>query len=364
MADTNAPPVDQKKQAEVANLVAALAHKPPEVPVQRKLTGPERAAILMLSLGEQYGSKIWGLLDDDELRQLSVVMSTLGMVEAEMVEKLMLEFVSRLSASGAVMGDYDATERLLQQYLPPERVGGIMDEIRGPAGRNMWEKLSNVPEEVLANYLKNEYPQTVAVVISKLRPEHAARVLAILPEDLALDVVNRMLRMEAVQKEVIERLEQTLRTEFMSNIAQTRRRDAHEVMAEIFNNFDRQTETRFITALEEDNRESAERIKSLMFTFDDLVRLDTGSAQTLMRHIDKDKLAVALKGASEPVRQFFLSNMSTRAAKMLVDDMQAMGPVRLRDVDEAQVLLVNLAKDLAAKGEIILSKQRDDELVY
>jgi flagellar motor switch protein FliG len=291
-------------------------------------------------------------------------MSQLGMIESENVEKLMIDFVSRLSASGAVMGDYDATERLLQQYLPPERVGGIMDEIRGPAGRNMWEKLSNVQEEVLANYLKNEYPQTVAVVISKLRPEHAARVLAILPEDLSLDVINRMLRMEAVQKEVIERLEQTLRTEFMSNIAQTRRRDAHEVMAEIFNNFDRQTETRFITALEEDNRESAERIKTLMFTFDDLVRLDTSSAQTLMRHVDKDKLSVALKGASEPVRQFFLSNMSTRAAKMLVDDMQAMGPVRLRDVDEAQVLLVNLAKDLAAKGEIILSKSRDDELVY
>jgi flagellar motor switch protein FliG len=358
------PPADQKKQAEVANLVAALAHRPPEPSAARILTGPERAAVLMLSLGEQYGAKIWGLLDDDELRQLSVVMSSLGMVEAESVEKLMIEFVGRLSASGALMGDYDATERLLQQYLPPERVTGVMDEIRGPAGRNMWEKLSNVPEEVLANYLKNEYPQTVAVVISKLRPEHAARVLAILPEDLALDVVSRMLKMEAVQKEVVERLEQTLRTEFMSNIAQTRRRDAHEVMAEIFNNFDRQTETRFITALEEDNREAAERIKTLMFTFDDLVRLDTGSAQTLMRHIDKDKLAVALKGASEPVRQFFLSNMSTRAAKMLVDDMQAMGPVRLRDVDEAQVLLVNLAKDLAAKGEIILSKQRDDELVY
>ena len=358
------PPADQKKQAEVANLMAALAHRPPETIVARMLTGPERAAVLMLSLGEQYGARIWSLLDDDELRQLSVVMSNLGVVEAESVEKLMIEFVGRLSASGALMGDYDATERLLQQYLPPERVIGVMDEIRGPAGRNMWEKLSNVPEEVLANYLKNEYPQTVAVVISKLRPEHSARVLSILPEDLALDVVNRMLKMEAVQKEVIERLEQTLRTEFMSNIAQTRRRDAHEVMAEIFNNFDRQTETRFITALEEDNREAAERIKTLMFTFDDLVRLDIGSAQRLMRHIDKDKLAVALKGATEPVRQFFLSNMSTRAAKMLVDDMQAMGPVRLRDVDEAQVLLVNLAKDLAAKGEIILSKQRDDELVY
>ena len=260
-------------------------------------------------------------------------MSTLGTVDAPHVENLLLEFVGRLSASGALMGNYDATERLLQQFLPPERVAGIMDEIRGPAGRNMWEKLSNVQEEVLANYLKNEYPQTIAVVLSKIRPEHAARVLAILPEELALDVVNRMLRMEAVQKEVIERVEQTLRTEFMSNLSQTRRRDAHEVMAEIFNNFDRQTETRFLTALEEDNRESAERIKTLMFTFDDLVKLDAGSAQTLMRHIDKDKLAIALKGASEAVREFFFSNMSTRAAKMLVDDMQAHGsgaPARRR----------------------------------
>jgi len=331
----------------------------------RRLTGPERAAVLMLALGEQHGSKIWGMLDDDELRELSVVMSTLGTIDAAVVENLLLEFVSRMSASGALMGNYDATERLLHQYLPPERVTGIMDEIRGPAGRNMWEKLSNVQEEVLANYLKNEYPQTVAVVLSKIKAEHAARVLGILPEDFALDVVNRMLRMEAVQKEVIERVEQTLRTEFMSNLSQTRRRDAHELMADIFNNFDRQTETRFMTALEEDNRESAERIKHLMFTFDDLVKLDSASAQTLMRHIDKDKLAVALKGASEPVRQFFMSNMSTRAAKMLADDMQALGPVRLRDVDEAQSQLVNLSKDLAAKGEIMISKTRgDEELVY
>ena len=270
-----------------------------------------------------------------------------------------------MSASGALLGNYDATERLLKQYLPQDRVGGIMDEIRGPAGRNMWEKLANVQEEVLANYLKNEYPQTVAVVLSKLRAEHAARVLSILPEELSLDVVNRMLKMEAVQKDVIERVEQTLRTEFMSNLSQTRRRDAHEVMAEIFNNFDRQTETRFLTALEQENRDAAERIKALMFTFDDLIKLDTGSAQTLMRNIDKDKLAIALKGASETVRQFFFSNMSTRGAKMLVDDMQALGPVRLRDVDEAQALLVNLAKDLAAKGEILIAKSRgDEELIY
>src|SRR5262249_19127157 len=360
------PPHTGRPDSEIESVVAALASRQSANPQKaRVLTGPERAAVFMLALGEQYGGKVWNLLDDDELRQLSIVMSTLGTVEAESVEGLLLEFVSRLSATGALMGNYDATERLLHQYLPPERVVGIMDEIRGPAGRNMWEKLSNVQEQVLANYLKNEYPQTVAVVLSKLKPEHAARVLAILPEDFALEVVNRMLKMEAVQKEVIERVESTLRTEFMSNLSQTRRRDAHEAMAEIFNGFDRQTETRFMTALEETNRESAERIKNLMFTFDDLVKLDNGSAQTLLRNIDKDKLAIALKGANETVRTFFLSNMSTRAAKMLADDMQALGPVRLRDVDQAHGLLVHLAKDLAAKGEIMISKNRsDEELVY
>ena len=263
--------------------MADLASRPQVNKGRRKLKGPERAAVLMLSLGERYGGKIFSMLDDDELREISTAMSSLGTIDADAVEQLLLEFVSRMSASGALLGNYDAAERLLQQYLPKERVGGIMDDIRGPAGRNMWEKLANVQEEVLANYLKNEYPQTVAVVMSKLRAEHAARVLAILPEDFSLDVVNRMLKMEAVQKEVIERVEQTLRTEFMSNLSQTRRRDAHEVMAEIFNNFDRQTETRFLTALEEENRDAAERIKALMFTFDDLVKLDSGSAQTLMR---------------------------------------------------------------------------------
>src|ERR1700751_1170110 len=356
---------DKAVREDIGGLMAELSRRPQASERTRKLTGPERAAVLMLSLGEQYGAKIFSLLDDDELREISIVMSSLGTIEAESVEQLLLEFVGRMSASGPLLGNYDATERLLKQYLPAERVGGIRDEIRGPAGRNMWEKLANVQEEVLANYLKNEYPQTVAVVLSKLRPEHSARVLAILPEEMALDVVNRMLRMEAVQKEVIERVEQTLRVEFMSNLSQTRRRDAHEVMAEIFNNFDRQTETRFITALEEENRESAERIKALMFTFDDLIKLDSASAQTLMRHVDKDKLGVALKSANEEVKGFFLSNMSSRAGKMLLDDMQAMGPVRLRDVDEAQALLVNLAKDLAAKGEITLTKNRaDDELVY
>jgi flagellar motor switch protein FliG len=331
----------------------------------RALTGPERAAVLMLALGEEYGGKVWNLLDDDELRQLTVVMSTLGTIESSAVEQLLLEFVSRLSASGALMGNFDLTQRLLRKYLTPDRVATVMEEARGPVGRNMWEKLSNVPEEVLANYLKNEYPQTIAVVLSRLKSEQTAKILAILPDQLALDVVNRMLRLDVVQKNVLEHIEQTLRKEFMSSLSQARRRDAHEVMADIFNGFDRQTESRFMGALEEVNRDSAERIKNLMFTFEDLTKLDAAAAQTLMRNVDKDKLAIALKGASETIREFFMKNMSTRAAKMLTDDMEALGPVRLKDVDDAQSLLVNLAKELAAKGEISIAKGgAEEELVY
>eukprot|EP01037_Dinobryon_pediforme_P020900 gene20900-21633_t len=270
--------------------------------------------------------RIWKRLDELEVRQISLAMARLGPVSPEMLEDLFVDFVTRLSSKGSLTGNFDTTERILASFLPPERVNLIMEEIRGPAGRNMWEKLSNVQENVLANYLKNEYPQTVALVLSKIRSDHAGRVLAILPDEFALEVVNRMLRMEAVQKEVLDKVEQTLRIEFMSNLSHTSRRDAHELMAEIFNSFDRQTEARFLTALEEENREAAERIKSLMFTFEDLGKLDAAAIQTLLRSVEKDKLSIALKGASETVRNYFFSNMSSRAASMMKEDMDALGP--------------------------------------
>src|SRR6201996_3482129 len=138
---------------DITSVISALGQRQAGKAKKAALPGPKRAAILMLALGEQYGGKVWSLLDDDEVRELSIHMSTLGTVEADVVEDMLLEFVSRMSASGALLGTFDGAERLLQQYLPAERVVGIMDEIRGPAGRNMWEKLSNVQEEVLANYL-------------------------------------------------------------------------------------------------------------------------------------------------------------------------------------------------------------------
>ena len=321
--------------------------------------------MLMLSLVEDQVAQLFGLMDDEEIREISQTMASLGTVSSQMVERLFVDFASVISTTGSLVGSFESTERLLARSLPTDRVAGIMDEIRGPAGRTMWDKLGNVNESVLANYLKNEYPQTVAVVLSKIKSEHAARVLSILPDDFSMEVILRLLRMEAVQKEVLSGIEQTLRTEFMSNLARTNRRDSHEMMAEIFNNFDRATENRFLTALEERNRDAAEKIKALMFTFEDLNKLDPSGVQTVLRNVDKGKVALALKGASEALRDLFFSNMSERQGKILREDMEAMGPVRLRDVDEAQVLLVQSAKELAAAGEIIIADGKgDDELVY
>ncbi|PWC86383.1 flagellar motor switch protein FliG, partial [Azospirillum sp. TSO5] len=313
----------------------------------RTLTGPEKAAIMMLALGEEHSSKLFSLMDDEEIKELSQVMANLGTVSANLIERLFVEFAEQMSSSGTVVGSLDSTERLLLKTLPKDKVDQIMEDIRGPAGRTMWDKLTNVNESVLSNYLKNEYPQTVAVVLSKIRSDHAGRVLAQLPESFAMEVIMRMLRMEAVQKEVLDDVERTLRTEFMTNLARTSRRDSHEMLAEIFNGLDRTTEHRFMAALEERNRDSAERIKSLMFTFEDLSKLDPTGVQTMLRTVDKQKLGTALKGASESLKDLFFSNMSERAAKILREDMAAMGPVRVRDVDEAQMYMVQLAKDLA-----------------
>ena len=331
----------------------------------RKLTGLQKTAILMMAMDEENSTRMFNMMDDEEIKEISTAMASLGTVSSETLERLFVEFTESMSSTGAVVGTFDSTERLLMKALGKERVDGIMEDIRGPAGRTTWDKLGNVNEEVLASFLKNEYPQTIALVLSKVKASHTAKVLGALPEELSMEVISRMLDMEAVRKEVLDGVEKTLRVEFMSNLAKTQRRDTHEIMAEIFNNFDRNTEQKFMGLLEEQNAESAERIRNLMFTFEDLVKIDPAGIQTLLRGVEKDALGTAMKGASEPLKDLFFGNMSERAAKLLKEDMEAMGPVRLKDVDEAQMAIVQVAKDLAAKGEIVIAGHSDDDqLVY
>lgn len=321
----------------------------------RSLTGLQKAAIFMLSIGEENSTKLFQRMENEEIRDISLAMVSLGSISATIIERLFDEFSDLLSGTSGLIGSNSSTERLLLASMSADRVSQIMDDIRGPEGRTMWDKLGNVNEEILANYLKNEYPQTVAVILSKIKPDHASRVLALLPESFSMDCIMRMLRMEAVQKEVLDHIERTLRAEIMTNLSSTPTLDSHEVMANIFNTLDGDTGERFMTALEERDMESAERIKSLMFTFDDLSKIDPSGIQLLLGRVDKDKLGLALKGASEDVQELFFTNMSKRAGKMMKEDMEALGAVRLKDVEEAQTGIVQVAKALADSDEIVIA---------
>jgi len=329
----------------------------------RTMTGLEKAGVLMLALDEERASRLFGMMHEDEIKAVSAAMAQLGVVPVDTVERLCSDLVDNFDATGGILGTFESTEALLLKTLPRERVSQIMEEIRGPAGRTMWDKLGNVSEELLASYLKNEYPQTVAVVLAMVKPEHSAKVLTLLPDSFGMEVVMRMLRMESIQRDVLDRVERILRAEFMSNLARASTSDPHHMVAEIFNHFDRKAEMRFLAGLEERNRESAEKVKAQMFTFADLQRLTPPAVQVLLRAVDKSQLPLALKGAPENIRNLFMSQLSERAGKMLREEIASLGPVRVREVEEAQAAISNLAKDLAARGEIDISPVSDDRVI-
>lgn len=329
-----------------------------------ELTGIQKSAIVLMALAPDTANKIFAMLEDDEIREISQAMSSMGDVPPDIIETVTSEFHHDINSSLSFVGNLHNTERMLRQILDPAKVDAILEDIRGPEGKNIWDKLSNVSEEVLANYLKNEYPQTAALILSKMSPNHAANVLKILNQEYAFEVMKRMLILDPVKKEVLDKIEKTLRNEFISGLTKTQKADTNQMMAEIFNNFDRSTESQYMELLEKHDANAAERIRKLMFTFDNLGKIDAAGIQSIIKIADKAKLPIAMKGASEEIRSKFLQNMSQRAAKILQEEMEALGPVRIKDVDEAQASIIAIARDLIAKGEIAMSEGGEDQLIY
>jgi len=329
-----------------------------------QLSGPERAAVVMLALGEEATRPIWASFDEDEIREVTRAISKLGSVAPDVVDGLLQDFMESLATTSAISGSAASAQRFLSTVMSADKAQSILEDIKGPAGKTMWEKLANVNERMLSAYLLNEHPQTVAVILSRIRADHAAKVLSALPGLFAEEVIARLLTLGPVQKEIVDQIEQALKSEFMAALSRGEDRDAYAAIAEIFNKFDRATERRFMDALTMKNPAAAERIRSLMFVFEDLVRLDPADMQTLLRFVDKSDLALALKGASEDVARRFYINMSERAAGILRDDIEIMGGVRQRDVDMAQQRIVETARRLSDEGEIVLAKDDAEELVY
>jgi len=331
----------------------------------RLLSGPEKAAVILFSLGRERGAKLMERLDEDEIRILSRSMAQLGSITSNVCERLLREFTDHFANSSAVVGTYDSTEKMLSLFLPDERVMEIMGDIRGAAGRSMWEKLSTVNEQMLASYLQSEHPQTAAVILSKIRSSHAAKVVNVLPGQFRAEVLRRMIEMEYVQKDVLKDVEETLHSEFMVNYARMLGNDSHMRIAEILNQVDRAQLPEIMGEIEGEVPQSAEIIRSLMFTFDDLVKLDARSFRTIIQAIEIDTLILALKGVKDEVKETFFENLSERVSAIVRSELELMGPVRAADVEGAQARIVRVAKDLEARGEIVLEQnERKAAMVY
>ena len=339
-----------------------------EISPDISLSGKERVAVIMLALGEKYGTSLWQQLEGNEVRDISISMATLGPVRADLIDKLLGEFGDQTQASNVFIGSYETAQKLLTSFLPAKEVGQIMKDIRGAT--TAWDRLNNVNKQILTNHLRGEHPQTVAVILSKMNAGHAAKVLAALPDSFAADIVKRMVKMDTIRKDVIEKLEHAIDSDLTANLTANLQqggshKNTYDLIAEIFNNLDRTTEAKLMVVLEEEDEESAKKIRELMFTFDDLIKITPSGMQALIAALDKSTLALALKGAPQKIRDLFFANIPERARRMLKEDIDTMEPVRVRDVEEVQVVIVQTAKEMIKSGEInLLAVENKENLIY
>ena len=317
-------------------------------------TGAERAAMVLLALGEQHGAPLWSEFDDAEISAITAAMARLGTVDPEIAVAAMTEFNGALQGGTGLVGTLASTEKLLVRVLPEERAASVLDSLRRPGGPDIWEKLTTLKDQVLADYLSGEYPQTAAVILSKLPPSHAAQVLGRLPPEFALACLERVMQLESIDRDMLRSIENALGESLIATTTTVVREDPALKIADMFTALDRQTSNTLLGLWRENDAETSAKIRGMMFTFEDFTKLDAAAGQTIMRVVDKDILAVSLKGAAPEIRNFFLEQMSARASRLFEDQILQTGPMRLRDVESAQAKIIALAKDLASCGEITL----------
>jgi len=320
----------------------------------------EKAAIIILALGEDRSQRLLSELPDDELRRISRAMARLGRTSLETIEQTVNEFRTEVGRTGTILGGAEGTERILLRIMPPDKVASILGDAPGSDSKAVWEKLATLPSANLVGYVRNESPQTVAVILGRLPPEQAAKILSVLPQDLTAEVALRMLRMDRIHQSVLSDIEETLERELVGSAGDSDGQDSESVLAELLNRSDRELVARLLTSLEETEPDAAARVRKMMFTFDDLARVDPATFGVLIGECPMDKLAIALHGAPVAIRDLFLSTMSERAANMLREEIESMPAPRRKVVEETQSDIVVLAKRLLEEGRIFLIDQSED----
>lgn len=333
---------------------------------RKRLTGPHKVALLLRLIDEDVSTEVLRHLGDRDLARINRADMDLGTPSEEVVREVAHEFKSRVfgGKTGIAGAQNRRVDMLIRSTFDEERLGAIFGRTDIEIGK-IEDTLAEIDPRVIGRILSREYPQTCALVLSQLPALQAAEVLLALPEDLRIDVVMRIARMEKISEDMIAELNRALEREIagFEGASQSQEMAGVDLAVQIFMNMDRSNETAILEAISEQDEEIADMIRERMFTFDDLLAIDDRGIQQVLRNIDNQTLVLALKGAEQAILDKFLSNVSQRVSSSLLEDLETMGPVRLSEVEGAQQKIANIAREMVDRGEIVMPGRGEDELV-
>ncbi|MBF0528580.1 MAG: flagellar motor switch protein FliG [Deltaproteobacteria bacterium] len=325
---------------------------------EEQLTGPQKAAIFLLTMGEDFTANIFRQLEDGEIKHLGRAMSRIQNINPTMIQEVLGSFYDELTSPSElrVKGD-DFFKSSITRAVTDERAEGLLQDLNSDVGPAPFESLRDVDSKVLGNFIRNEHPQTIALILAHLESGKAAEILASFPEQLQVDVVYRIADLDRVPHQMIVEVEQVLKEEIAAlGSVGSRELGGAKTVAEILNQVDQNTENAILTKLEEDKVELANEIRKLMFVFEDLIGIDDRGIRSILKEVNNEELTMSLKTASEELKKKILSNLSERAADMIREDLEVMGPVKLGDVEKAQQSVLRVAKKLESEGKIAIGK--------
>ena len=341
-----------------------VAHVPMKANGTKVLKGPERVATLLFAMGKPAASKILRHFSEEEIRLVTKSAAQLGPVSPTQIEQLVEEFASNFSDGADLVGGAAHIEKLLTGILSPEQIANIMSEVVGNANRSIWERISTVTESAIASYLMKEHPQTAALILSKVKPSCAAKVMTQLPQPLRNNLMRRMLSMKPIVDETMKNIEKTLHEDFMANFSKNAGADTHAKIADIINKMERDHMEDVLTSLSSVRPKSAEILRGLLFTFDDIVKLAPKDRTTLFDQVPPDRVVLALKGTNEDFRKVVLSALSSRVRRMIEHELNSKEPSAHRDIAEARRTITDLALEMAGRGEIVINSETEDEAYF
>ena len=331
-------------------------------PKKTALTGEQKAAALLISLGPELASKVYQHLKEDSVEQVTLQIANLRKISPEEKDAVMREALDISVAQEYIsQGGVEYAHELLEKALGANKAMEIINRLQGSLQMTPFDYIKRTDPQQLLNFIQSEHPQTIALILAHLNPENAATILGALPLEVQVDVATRIAILDRAAPDVVMEIERVLERRISAIFTQEfTAAGGVRSLAEVLNRADRSTEKAIMEKLEESNPTLAEEVKRLMFVFDDLIVLDNRTVQQILREVDAKDLALALKGAKEEVKEHLLKNMSNRARAMIMEDMEVMGPVRLKNAEESQQKIINVVRQLEEQGEIVVARGGDE----